>query len=74
MLVAKSGTALGTPWWIYYTVPMLLTVVLPVAVFRMTKRELVAYLVLVLVSAPAIHVTFALTLGWREYMPFLPIP
>jgi hypothetical protein len=27
-----------------------------------------------LLSAPLIHVVFVLTLGWREYMPFLPVP
>ena len=28
----------------------------------------------VFLSAPLIHVAFALFLGWDEYMPFLPVP
>ncbi len=74
MLVAKYATSIGAPWWLYYTIPVLLTVTLPLAAFRMTRHEAAVYLILTLVSAPAIHVVFALTLGWREYMPFLPVP
>ena len=67
-------TRTGLPWWIYYTVPMLLTLALPARMFRMNPREWLVYLLLAFVSAPAIHILFALTLGWREYMPFLPWP
>jgi len=74
MLVAKYGAAVGTSWWIYSTIPMLLTVVLPPVALGMKRREVVIYLLLALLSAPAIHAMFALTLGWREYMPFLPVP
>ncbi len=74
MLVAKYGTTVGAPWWLYYTIPMLLTVALPMFAFRMTRREAAVYLVLAFLSAPAIHVMFSVTLGWREYMPFLPLP
>ena len=74
MLVAKYGASIGAPWWLYYTIPMLLTVALPPIVFRMTRWDIALYLVLAFLSAPAIHVMFSLTLGWREYMPFLPFP
>lgn len=74
MLFAKFTQNAGWPWWIYYTVPALVTLVLPPAVFRFSGEELWRYLVLAFLSAPAIHVAFSLLLGWHDYMPFLPVP
>jgi hypothetical protein len=74
MLVAKCGASVGAPWWLYYTIPMLLTLALPLIAFRMTRRETAVYWVLAFLSAPVIHIGFSVTLGWREYMPFLPVP
>jgi hypothetical protein len=74
MLFAKAGQNLGWPWWIYYTLPMLVTVFLPPLFFRMSRREVPLYLVLSYLSAPAIHVLFSFLLGWKEYMPFIPVP
>ncbi len=74
MLVAKYGAAIDAPWWLYYTIPMMATLALPPLAFHMTWRETATYLILAFLSAPAIHVAFAVTLGWREYMPFLPFP
>lgn len=74
MLFARLGAQSGMPWWIYYTVPMLLTVFLPPFVFRMATREYTWYIVLAFLSAPAIHAMFSFFLGWREYMPFLHVP
>ena len=34
MLFAKVGQNSGLPWWIYYTVPMLVTVLTPPLVFQ----------------------------------------
>lgn len=74
MCCAKLGQNSGLPWWIYYTVPMLVTVFVPPAVFRMNRRESLTYLVLALLSSPMIHAAFSFFLGWKEYMPFLSIP
>jgi hypothetical protein len=75
MLFGKYGaTSLGLPWWIYYPVPAILTVVLAPLVFRMTLRKTAAYVALSALSAPAIHILFSFFLGWGEYMPFLPVP
>jgi hypothetical protein len=74
MLFARFGAQSGLPWWIYYTVPMLLTVFLPPVIFSMTKREFLWYIVLAFLSAPAIHTVFSFFFGWREYMPFLYVP
>jgi len=75
MLFGKYGaTLLGLPWWIYYPVPALLTLVLAPVVFRLSPKRTLLYLLLALLSAPVIHIAFSFFLGWNEYMPFWPIP
>ena len=74
MVFAKFGNNIGLPWWIYYTVPALATLVLPPVVFGFSGKEAVHYLVLAFLSSPVIHVAFSLLLGWHEYMPFIPVP
>ena len=74
MLFAKVGQNSGLPWWIYYTVPMLVTVIVPLVIFRMNQREALAYLALAFLSSPVIHVVFSFFLGWKDYMPFIKIP
>ncbi len=74
MLVAKVGQNSGLPWWIYYTIPMLVTVLTPPLVFRMNRREILAYVVLAFLSSPVIHVVFSFFLGWKDYMPFIEVP
>lgn len=74
MVFAKVGQNAGWPWWVYYTVPMLLTVFLPPLYFRMTRREVPEYLVLAFLSAPVIHLVFSFLVGWKDYMPFLGVP
>ena len=74
MSFAKIGATHGLPVWLYYGVPAVLTWALPPVVFRMRGREIPIYLVLALVVAPAIHLAFSFILGWKEYLPFLPVP
>ena len=74
MVFARYGHNAGLPWWLYYTVPALATLVLPPATFRFSSRELVQYLVLAFLSSPAIHVVFSFLFGWHEYMPFIHVP
>jgi peptidoglycan/LPS O-acetylase OafA/YrhL len=74
MVFAKLGQNSGWPWWVYYTVPMLLTVLLPPVYFQMNRREVPEYLVLSFLSAPVIHVLFSFLVGWKDYMPFVVIP
>jgi hypothetical protein len=71
MLIGKYGHNVGLPWWIYYPVPVLLSLLFPPLYFKMSWRETVIYLILGLLSAPFIHYSFYLLLGWRDYMPFL---
>ena len=74
MVFAKIGQNSGLPWWVYYTIPMLVTVFTPPLVFRMNRREVLSYLVLAFLSSPMIHVVFSFLLGWKDYMPFIEIP
>lgn len=71
MVFAKFGNNAGWPWWIYYTVPAFVTLLLPPLAFRFSGRELWQYLALAFLSSPAIHLAFSLLLGWHDYMPFL---
>ena len=74
MIFAKYGNNAGLPWWIYYTVPALATLIFPPAVFKFSGKELVQYLILAFLSSPVIHVVFSFFLGWHEYMPFIQVP
>ncbi|SFQ35601.1 hypothetical protein [Hymenobacter arizonensis] len=74
MVFGKHGATAGLPWWVYYPMPMLLTVLLPPLVLRLNRRTTAAYLALSFLSAPVIHVLFSFFLGWTEYMPFWKIP
>ena len=74
MVFAKLGQHAGWPWWIYYSVPAAVTLVLPPAVLRFSTGELVEYLVLAALSSPLIHVAFSFFPGWHEYMPFFHVP
>jgi hypothetical protein len=74
MLFARMGTTLGLPVWLYYGVPAAVTWVLPPLVFRMRGSEIAKYLPLAVSVAPFIHILFSFFLGWKEYMPFIPVP
>jgi len=74
MLFGKYGAQMGLKWWIYYPVPMLMTVLIPPLVLKMNSRKTLMYLFLSFLSAPIIHAFFSFFLGWSEYMPFWNIP
>jgi hypothetical protein len=74
MVFGKYGAMLGLPWWLYYPIPMLITVLLPPVVLKLNGRRTAAYLVFSFLSAPFIHVLFSFFLGWTEYMPFWKVP
>ena len=74
MLFGKYGAQFGLKWWIYYPVPMLMTVLLPPIILKMNTKRTVLYLLLSFLSAPFIHTLFSFFLGWTEYMPFWKLP
>ncbi len=74
MTLAKYGATVGLPWWIYYSIPMLITVFLPPIALRMHKGKAAAYLILSFLAAPVIHAAFSFFLGWKSHMPFIKVP
>ena len=74
ILFAKYGANYGLPWCIYYTAPMLATVLLPPLAFRFSLWRAALYVVLAFATAPLIHAGFFYALGWGDYMPFLRLP
>jgi hypothetical protein len=74
MFFGKYGATYGLPWWLYYPIPMLITVLVPPLVLKLKSQKVITYVVLSFLSAPLIHVLFSFFLGWTEYMPFWKIP
>ena len=74
MLLGKYGAKVGLPWWVYYPVPMLMTVLLPPFILKFDRPKTILYLAMSVVGAPQIHASFSFLLGWREYMLFWNIP
>jgi hypothetical protein len=74
MVFAKFGNNAGLPWWIYYTLPALATLLVPPLVFKFSGKELLQYLLLAFLSSPVIHVVFSFLFDWHEYMPFIHVP
>lgn len=69
MTVARVTHGWGLSGWIFYLIPALVTFALPPLVLRMSVRELLTYVPLAVVMAPAIHICFSYFFGWHEYMP-----
>lgn len=74
MTFARITYGKGVPWWIFYGIPAFITFVLPPIVLRMTKRELIFYIPIILLMAPTIHVFFSFFFGWHDYMPLFYMP
>ncbi|QGZ94748.1 hypothetical protein [Terricaulis silvestris] len=74
ILFGKYGENFDLPWWIYYTVPMLATVLIPPLAFRFNLWRAALYVLLAVATAPLIHAAFFYALGWGDFMPFLALP
>lgn len=74
ILIAKYGANFGLPWQVYYTVPMLATVLAPPIAFRFALCRAALYVVLAFSTAPLIHAAFFYGAGWGDDMPFLRLP
>jgi len=74
MLLGKYGAKVGLPWWVYYPVPMFMTVLQPPFILKFDRPKTILYLAMSVVGAPLIHASFSFLLGWREYMLFWNIP
>jgi len=74
MLFAKFGANAGMSWVVYYGAPATATFVLPPLALRMRVREASAFVVLIALTSPLIHVVFSAFVGWHEYLPFWWVP
>jgi hypothetical protein len=74
MIFARVTYGRGMPWYIFYGIPVFLTYILPPLVLQMSKRELLFFVPLALLMAPAIHIFFSFFFGWHDYMPLFYIP
>ncbi len=71
MIFARYGHILfRLPWWFYYGLPASLTFLLPPIILKMKRSEVIRYLPMAVLMAPAIHLFFSLFVGWHDYMPF----
>jgi len=73
MLIGKYGHNFGLPWWIYYPIPALMTLIIPAVYFKMIRKETLIYILLSFCSAPLIHFFFSFFIGWNDYLPFIAI-
>lgn len=74
MSIGKYGAFLSLPWYLYYSLPLFMTMLLPPYFLKFTKVQTLIYLLLSFISAPCIHFVFSFFLNWKEYMPFWNIP
>ena len=74
ILFAKYGANFGLPWQVYYTMPMLATVLVPPLAFRFALWRSAIYVLLAFASAPVSHAGFFYGRAWSDYMPFLRLP
>ena len=74
MTFSRITYGIGVPWWIFYGIPALITFFLPPLVLRMSKKELLFYVPLAIITSPVIHVFFSFFIGWHDYMPLFYVP
>jgi len=74
MMFARYTYCKALPWWIFYGIPVLMTYLFPMAILRMTRKELLLYIPLAILMAPAIHIFFSFLFDWHQYMPLFYVP
>ena len=74
MIFARVTYSKALPWWIFYGIPVLMTYLFPIAILRMSRKELLTYLPLAILMAPAIHIFFSFLFDWHQYMPLFYVP
>jgi len=82
LIVAVGGIFMATygnwvfkfPWWLRYSIPFLITLLLPPIYFKMNRDELWSYLLLGALTVPAVHFVFVFFFGWSGYLHFVTFP
>ncbi len=73
-LIARYGNFLKLPAFLYYLLPLVLTIFLPPLSLKMKSDQTLKYLAFSILAVPLIHFFFSFFLGWGEFLPFLRIP
>ncbi len=73
-LIAHYGNFLKLPAFLYYLLPLVLTIFLPPLSLKMKSDQTLKYLAFSILAVPLIHFFFSFFLGWGEFLPFLRIP
>jgi hypothetical protein len=74
MLIGRYGNFLKLPAYLYYALPVLITVFLPPLALKMKSEQTLKYFAYSLISVPVLHLCFSFLLGWGEFLPFIKIP
>ena len=74
MIFARVTYSKELPWWIFYGIPVLMTYLFPIAILRMSRKELLIYIPLAILMAPVIHIFFSFLFDWHQYMPLFYVP
>ena len=45
-----------------------------ITILNMNIKESLSYLMLTTLAAPVLHVLFSFFIGWKNYLPFIPVP
>lgn len=74
MLISRYGNFLKLPAYLYYALPLLITVFLPPLSLKMKSDQTLKYFAFSLITVPILHFCFSFLLGWGEFLPFIKIP
>ncbi len=74
LLISRYGNFLRLPPWLYYVLPLLLTVFLPPLSLKLKSDQTLKYLAFSILAVPVIHLCFSFLLGWGEFLPFIKVP
>lgn len=73
-LITHYGNFLKLPGFLYYVLPLLLTVFLPPLSLKLKSDQTLKYLAFSILAVPLIHLFFSFFFGWGEFLPFLKVP
>lgn len=73
-LISKYGNFLKLPGYLYYGLPVVLTVFLPPLALKMKSEQVLKYLALSILTVPFVHIFFSFFVGWGDFLPFIKIP
>lgn len=73
-LISKYGNFMKLPAFLYYALPLVLSICIPPLALRMKSDQVLKYLALGILVIPFVHIFFSLFFGWGDMVPFVRIP